>query len=406
MKYTCEMIQDLLPLYLDDVASSSSRQAVEEHLEECEDCRKIFRRLKDHEAENAILEEKETVLASQRRFFEHRSAVIGSVIAGIFMIPILICLLVNLLTGAGFGRFLIVLSSLLTASSLTIVPLMLPVNRALWSAGSFTLSLLFLLAVTCIFTGGRWFFIAAFAVLFGLALLLLPFLLRKEPLSEKIANRGVFALALDTFLYGCLMISIGLSVRRPGFFRTAAEISIPLILLVWILFRILRKSGRVTTKQEDLTRLQDGLSDLGSEPESKAVHPGIRSVRKREEPGQPGGISIALLILGAPLALSLLISAIALLFSALALAWAGIVSLWALEVSFIVGWIMSLMTAFSSFIQGRGLEGIVMLSSSLVLAALSIFLYYGSMAAGKGALRMTRKSGLWVKSLLKRRDIG
>lgn len=156
MKYTCEMIQDLLPLYLDDVASSSSRQAVEEHLKECEDCRKIFRRLKDHEAENAILEEKETVLASQRRFFEHRSTVIGSVIAGIFMIPILICLLVNLLTGAGFGRFLIVLSSLLTASSLTIVPLMLPVNRALWSAGSFTLSLLFL-AVTCIYTGGRWF---------------------------------------------------------------------------------------------------------------------------------------------------------------------------------------------------------------------------------------------------------
>jgi hypothetical protein len=188
---------------------------------------------------------------------------------------------------------------------------MLPVNRALWSAGSFTLSLLFLLAVTCIYTGGRWFFIATFAVLFGLALLLLPFLLRKEPLSEKIANRGVFALALDTFLYGCLMISIGLSVRRPGFFRTAAEISIPLSLLVWILFRILRKSGRVTTKQEDLTRLQDGLSDLGSEPESKAMHPGIRSVRKREEPGHPGGISIALLILGAPLALSLLISAIA-----------------------------------------------------------------------------------------------
>ena len=58
MKYTCEMIQDLLPLYLDDVASSSSRQAVEEHLEECEDCRKIFRRLKDHEAENAIQPEK------------------------------------------------------------------------------------------------------------------------------------------------------------------------------------------------------------------------------------------------------------------------------------------------------------------------------------------------------------
>lgn len=42
MKVTCEIIEDLLPLYVDDVCSVQSRQAVEQHLEECEKCRRAF----------------------------------------------------------------------------------------------------------------------------------------------------------------------------------------------------------------------------------------------------------------------------------------------------------------------------------------------------------------------------
>lgn len=35
----CEMIQDLLPLYYDEVCSGETRRAVEEHLAACPDCR-------------------------------------------------------------------------------------------------------------------------------------------------------------------------------------------------------------------------------------------------------------------------------------------------------------------------------------------------------------------------------
>lgn len=42
MKVTCEIIEDLLPLYVDEVCSAQSRQAVEEHLRECEKCRSAF----------------------------------------------------------------------------------------------------------------------------------------------------------------------------------------------------------------------------------------------------------------------------------------------------------------------------------------------------------------------------
>ena len=41
MKISCNIIEDLLPLYVDDAVSEDSRQLVEEHLKECASCRKI-----------------------------------------------------------------------------------------------------------------------------------------------------------------------------------------------------------------------------------------------------------------------------------------------------------------------------------------------------------------------------
>ena len=41
MKWNCELIQDLLPLYEEELCSTASRQAVREHLCECERCRSL-----------------------------------------------------------------------------------------------------------------------------------------------------------------------------------------------------------------------------------------------------------------------------------------------------------------------------------------------------------------------------
>lgn len=40
MKHNCEVVRDLLPLYHDGVCSKKSREMVEEHLTECEACKK------------------------------------------------------------------------------------------------------------------------------------------------------------------------------------------------------------------------------------------------------------------------------------------------------------------------------------------------------------------------------
>lgn len=49
MKIDCDIIKDLLPLYVEGLASEKSKAAVEEHLEECEDCKKIYREMKKPE---------------------------------------------------------------------------------------------------------------------------------------------------------------------------------------------------------------------------------------------------------------------------------------------------------------------------------------------------------------------
>ena len=42
MKLSCEIVRDLLPLYYDDVCSNESRATVEEHLLECDICKKYL----------------------------------------------------------------------------------------------------------------------------------------------------------------------------------------------------------------------------------------------------------------------------------------------------------------------------------------------------------------------------
>ena len=46
---TCEVIRDLLPLYVDDVLSSDSRALVEEHLKTCAGCTDYYHALKEPE---------------------------------------------------------------------------------------------------------------------------------------------------------------------------------------------------------------------------------------------------------------------------------------------------------------------------------------------------------------------
>ena len=42
----CEIIKDLLPLYCDDALSDVSKEEVEKHIADCEDCKKTYEEMK------------------------------------------------------------------------------------------------------------------------------------------------------------------------------------------------------------------------------------------------------------------------------------------------------------------------------------------------------------------------
>lgn len=49
MKVTCDVIEDLLPSYADGLLSDDSRELVEEHLNECDSCRRKLEEMRDPE---------------------------------------------------------------------------------------------------------------------------------------------------------------------------------------------------------------------------------------------------------------------------------------------------------------------------------------------------------------------
>lgn len=241
MKLNCNVIRDLLPLYADRICSDESKELVDSHLAECRDCSLLLRQMLNTEIETDLKSETENVIRRQASFFKRKSAVVGSVIAGIFMIPILVCLIVNLATGAALDWFFIVLASLITAASLIIVPLLVPENKLLWTLGTFTASLLLLLGVICIYTQGRWFFVVSSSVLFGFSVCFLPFAVYAKPLRAVLGRqKGLTVMAAVTLLYVLMMLSIGLYTKSPSFWHLAPTISLPIAAFVWLLFVLIR----------------------------------------------------------------------------------------------------------------------------------------------------------------------
>ena len=107
-----------------------------------------------------------------------------------YALAAVISFIADLASDGALGWAWVVLASLLTAASLTLTPALAPERMGgVWTAGAFTLALELLLGVCCLYTGGDWFFVAGISVLFGLCLVLLPFVLRRLPLPEALASR-------------------------------------------------------------------------------------------------------------------------------------------------------------------------------------------------------------------------
>ena len=241
MNKQCEIVRDLLPLYIDSACSVSSTQMIEAHLPECDECTQIYQAMKTDHYEEVLKAEKDDVIAHHAKTQTRKTLIVGAGIAGILCIPILVCLIVNLAVGHALSWFFIVLTSLMVFASLTVVPLVVEKQRGLCTLFSFTISLLLLLLTCAIYTHGHWFLLVAASVVFGLSVVFMPYVAYKLPLPEICKNnKGLLIIGVDTILFIIMMVCIGLYNNVEAYWEKMPPISLFNVGFIWILFLICR----------------------------------------------------------------------------------------------------------------------------------------------------------------------
>ncbi|MGI6011520.1 MAG: hypothetical protein ACOX8H_08510 [Ruminococcus sp.] len=143
-----------------------------------------------------------------------------------------------ILIGCGIGNlaaqhrldwFFIVMGSVMMMASLTLVPALAALDartehyKLLLSFGAFLCSLEFLLLVCCIYSGGDWFPMAGTAVLFGMTLVFLPFLLPLLPLPSYMTGRKVSVYLLTVTGLLLILLLVGCLYTGGDWFPVAAS---------------------------------------------------------------------------------------------------------------------------------------------------------------------------------------
>lgn len=162
-------------------------------------------------------------------------------------------------------------------------------------------------------------------------------------------------------------------------------------------------------------RVEEGLSEEEAVKERGSVDeiakqtladiPLSRLVKERVKPKRAlRAWEIVLLVLGFPLWFPLLLAAAVVVLALYIVLWALVIALWAVEVSLWVCALGGIAAAVFYFVKGTALQGIVMLGAALVCAGLSIFLFFGCVAASKGVVILAKKIARGIKSLFVRKE--
>lgn len=236
MKYDCDVIQDLLPLYQDRICSGKSREIVEEHIGECAVCRKMAEQMSDSTVEEKLISEKNSVIQSHQKIVNKKTTTIGMAMAGILMIPVIVCLICNIAVGHALDWFFIVLTAMLLAASFIVVPLIAETRRGMWVIVTATVSLILLLLTCNIYTRGSWFFVAASGSMLGISVVFAPFVIAPLGRGTRMErHQAALAVLWDTIWLYLLLISCGFYIHGDAvYWYMAITISTYIVALVWI----------------------------------------------------------------------------------------------------------------------------------------------------------------------------
>lgn len=162
-------------------------------------------------------------------------------------------------------------------------------------------------------------------------------------------------------------------------------------------------------------RIEDGLSEEEAAAECGSADEVAKQILAeiplnklvRERIKEKRGMrpwEIVLLVLGFPLWFPLMIVALVLVLCAYVVIWVLVICLWAVFVSFIAGAVCGVAGGIIDFFRGYRREGAMVIGAGLLLAGLSVFMFFACRAATKGAAKLTKKIALGVKSMFIRKD--
>ena len=164
-----------------------------------------------------------------------------TIITGIGYLAAIIPSFIYNVAHGGIGWFMVLITSLMLTFSFINVPVLVKENRALWTLGASTVSLMLLYAAGCVYSHGDWFVMAVLGTLLGEAIVFLPFVLRSDVFEKYAGNcKGLICMAADSVLTFACVIYGTLKNGDVADLRDGMVATVTCVALVWAVFLIIR----------------------------------------------------------------------------------------------------------------------------------------------------------------------
>lgn len=237
----CEIIQDLLPLYYDDVCTSGSKQVVEKHLKTCKQCQKMYEELQNTTFDTMIQKESTGVIERHVKREKTAAYKAGIIIALLLMIPVCITFLVTIGSGDTFALFWVLVASMLLVGAFTVVPLTSSHNKLTRSILVGTLALLMILFFVDQMNGGGEFIFWAVPTIFGLSVPLFPIVICNINLPIAVADKkALIAMIWDTAWLYLTIFEVCNHLGDSEGMRTGFIVASVMMSGVWLVFLAVR----------------------------------------------------------------------------------------------------------------------------------------------------------------------
>lgn len=182
---------------------------------------------------------KEKVQAKKWRTLSFSWSLFFYIAYALALIPCFIC---NLAINKTLSWFWIVLSALLLAFTFTNLPKLIKKHKLVLLPLSMFLSLCLLLGVCCLYTGGNWFWVALFSVLFAVVVVFTPIYISKYKIFFKIKKYNDFvSIGIDFLMLNILLVVIYSFTIVNGYTANNwyLKIALPIVMAVYLFLNLL-----------------------------------------------------------------------------------------------------------------------------------------------------------------------